>query len=579
MDPVARWPRRLAGLFVGLSPVGACAGAGAPAPGSPPTPAAPASSSAPGGSMAPAASAPPGAVGAACAAERPFQRGSCAAGLLCSPAPGGYCTAWCGFGSRCGGGAICAASHRAGELCVAGCGSDADCRDGYACDPTWRACAPPGFLAPEPPRCAAGPAPAGAPRARAAFEAPRLVSVGPSRGRYSFEPTAALLPDGGLAVVYTAMNEQDADNALAAIVVRADGSLSPTIVIRSGKRRHFDPWLAARGGELALVWLGHDGGGRDLNAEVALATSRDGLAWTAPRAVHDARRDCADGAPYCLDKPMVAAVLRAGRARADWLVTYAGTDGLRAVASDAASPGEPFSAAAEAGDGSYGDLRVDAAGRVHLAVVAGPRGERTHPFGDARSEVRYSSSADGGRTFSAPVRVNGAEEPVPFYFSNAQVVADPSRRAVHVAYPAGGPDLRWRIVVATTRDGGQTWSRRYAEDDPPCAHHMTPRLELDPRTGDLHLLWAENRGGSGRMVYTRCPGAGGACDPNEALSDVPFAAYGVVRHASWWRGEYDVLLLDPQRRVLHAVWTQPVDEAGVPTSRVFYSRSRLRAGP
>ena len=30
---------------------------------------------------------------------------------------------------------------------------------------------------------------------------------------------------------------------------------------------------------------------------------------------------------------------------------------------------------------------------------------------------------------------------------------------------------------------------------------MVPTATLDPRSGDLHVAWAENRGGEGRIVY------------------------------------------------------------------------------
>ncbi len=55
----------------------------------------------------------------------------------------------------------------------------------------------------------------------------------------------------------------------------------------------------------------------------------------------------------------------------------------------------------------------------------------------------------------------------------------------------------------------------------------------------------------------------------------PFANFTFVRHLPAWLGEYDVLLLDESRRILHAVFSAPIDERGVPTSRVFYASAKL----
>jgi hypothetical protein len=40
-------------------------------------------------------------------------------------------------------------------------------------------------------------------------------------------------------------------------------------------------------------------------------------------------------------------------------------------------------------------------------------------------------------------------------------------------------------------------------------------------------------------------------------------------------GEYESLLVDSKRRVLHAVWTQPVEENGKPIARIFHAQAKL----
>src|SRR5579871_1329338 len=116
---------KLPGLpsLASLSLLAACAPE-APAPTAPPSPAPP-----PPASLVPAtAPSAPGAVGAACKFERPFAQSDCTGGLMCAPAPGGYCTAFCGVFGPCAG--VCAEAPRGGELCYKSCERDADCRTG-----------------------------------------------------------------------------------------------------------------------------------------------------------------------------------------------------------------------------------------------------------------------------------------------------------------------------------------------------------------------------------------------------------------------------------------------------------------
>jgi hypothetical protein len=89
------------------------------------------------------------------------------------------------------------------------------------------------------------------------------------------------------------------------------------------------------------------------------------------------------------------------------------------------------------------------------------------------------------------------------------------------------------------------------------------------------LIWLENRSGSGAVAYAWCEPGGARCSANEAVSDRPFAAYGFERHSPKWLGEYGTLLIDPERGWLHAAWTQPVLENGVPIARIFWARSKL----
>jgi len=474
----------------------------------------------------------------------PFQEGTCAAGLVCAPGPGGYCTAPCFGGGACPDGSACTETIRAGKWCLASCD---DCREGYVCDEASGTCFLPDWHVPTVAACDAELPP------RREVEVHAL-SAG--QGRYAIEPAAALGPDGSVVVAYMAMGTPFEPSRIVTVRVNADGSVTEPRALEHERTQHFDPWMAAGpDGTLHLVWLAHDGRG-DQNAMIAYSRSTDGLTWSEPRAIHDADTDCPDR-HGCLDKPMVA-VAPDGPHRGRIHVLYFGAgDGgsLRAIHSD---DGETWSDSVKAGTDAYGDVLVDGRGRVHVVYGAGAEG--TNRFGDPDTHVVYTRSDDGGETFGEPTRVSDEEHSVPFYFSNPTLAL--TRSSVHVAYPAGTPDGAWRLYLATL--DGSEWTQTEVGGQA-CPNRMTPTLATD-RRGDLHLLFPEGGGGTGAMMHVRC--RRGRCEDPERLS-APFAAYSLVRHDAIWRGEYDALLAGP--RALHAVWTQPVDEDGTPTSRVFHA--------
>src|SRR5262249_22751188 len=151
------------------------------------------------------------------------------------------------------------------------------------------------------------------------------------------------------------------------------------------------------------------------------------------------------------------------------------------------------------------------------------------------------------------------------------LLADLDKGLLYVVYPVGTPDGKWDIILATSKDGGQTWSRATVNDDgAPCANHMAPTAVLDS-SGKIHITWFDNRSGKGSLAYASCASGGTKCTPNEAVSDAPFTSYGFGRNSTSWLGDYNTLMYDAKKKLLRAVWTQTVDENGVATSRIFTS--------
>ncbi|MCE9580134.1 MAG: hypothetical protein K8W52_43865 [Deltaproteobacteria bacterium] len=544
------------------------------------SPSRPASGSATTVTAAPAIDAPlaatpaPGKVGEVCHLDPASPQGTCHAGLFCFPSGGemGACTVPCGVtglapGGVCPDEAVCVATGRAGELCAARCETGADCLlPGTACDPARHVCLPPDMATPALARCDA---PA---RPRGDFSPPVALSSATSPGVYQYEPAATLTASGDLVVLYTGGGMFMGPSALGIARVPRAGAPVLDATIKTTKSQHFDPWLATDpSGALHAVWLGHNGGGRDLDPEIGYVRSTDGGAtWTAPVAV-DAPEDCADHRPFCLDKPMVAAGVGSGGKGAAVRIFYS-SNGMRMRSST--DGGKTFGAAVSVVGATYGDVAIDRGGAIHVVASSeqeeeaadGDEAARASVWGTNQAAIVYTASTDGVH-FAAPVAVSAPAESTPFFFVNPTLAIDEKRGWIYVAYAAGTPDGAWDIQLATSKDRGKTWTRIKANDDATCANHMVPNLAIDPTRGEPLLTWYENRGDAGHVAFTTCAVGGGSCKPAVAIS-APMAAYDLVRHSSKWLGEYEALLVDAKTRTLHAAWTEVGDEGGAPIARI-----------
>jgi len=492
----------------------------------------------------------PGHRGEACSREH-----LCAESFECQPMPGGYCASRCGEGQVCD--AACVETWRAGELCLATCTRDADCRadEGYVCDPRWKACVIPNATTIVPRSC---PAPRGIARDPAFAPSTRLSAV--EARAYAAELAAALDGKGELVAVFAARSAQRAGDALASIRVDAAARATSTS-IASPHARHAAPSLARdAAGTLHAVWIGSAAEGPPT---LAYATSRDGVTWSAPRALDDDGA-CAGGAA-CPDKPLIVAGAGA-------LYVLDAAHGLRVRASR--DGGKTFAPPRTALAGDHGNATVGADGRLHVVAIDGsPLGG----FGSANQRIQYTVSADGGRTFARPITVSRTDEMLPYFASNPSIAVDTRRRWIYVAYVRGGRDAVWDVVIAASKDGGETWTRRRITDDPPCAIHMIPNLALDPRTGKLHVAWYDSRGERGRFAHAVCTIGAATCTQVGRINDAPFATLSTARQGPRALGDRAALVLDDKRRMLHAVWAQPIDDGGHVATQIFHAKAKLPA--
>lgn len=488
---------------------------------------------------------------------------SCREGLVCGPLPGGYCTSACGVtGSPCDG--TCVATGRAGELCVRTCATDRDCRtdEGYVCDPTWRACLVPNVAAIVPHQC-----PTLTPARDLGFGESEPLSTAAAPGIYQLGPAAVLADDGGLVALYASRGATADPTVLGLARVDGTGARTIDVPFETARAKHSDPRLARdRKGTLYALWLGAD----EAQREIGFATSIDrGATWSAPIAVHDPD-DCAEGTADCLGAPMLAIGAAPARADVVYVLYAAGGHGLRVRASR--DGGKTFGPSTVALAGTYGNALATADGKLHVVALTGGM---LGAYGSAQQAVEYTVSSDGGATFAKPVTISARDEMLPYAFANPSIAVDTRRKWLYAAYVRGGRDARWDIMLAVSKDGGATWKRtKVAGDD--CAIHMVPNLALDPTTGTLHVAYYDSEDARGRFVHASCGPGGTKCKVLGAINSTPFATLATARHASTSVGDYEALVLDDKRRVLHAVWAQPIDEAGKPITRIFHARAKLK---
>ncbi|MGA2712335.1 MAG: sialidase family protein [Bryobacteraceae bacterium] len=139
-------------------------------------------------------------------------------------------------------------------------------------------------------------------------------------------------------------------------------------------------------------------------------------------------------------------------------------------------------------------------------------------FGAGRG-IYFSTSADSGKTFSAPVKVAEAEI-VPLTRHRGPRIAVVGRRIVITAVlgktpaegqhahglPADGDLIAWR-----SEDGGKSWSKGVTVNDSPGAPtEGLHALGVDAK-GNFFAAWLDHRGGHGTKLY-------GARSTNGALT-------------------------------------------------------------
>lgn len=166
-----------------------------------------------------------------------------------------------------------------------------------------------------------------------------------------------------------------------------------------------------------------------------------------------------------------------------------------------------------AGDGK-GRITRDIWDNGSLDLAVGADGAVYAAWTEYEGALWFSRSVDGGRQFSAPLRIAGGR-------------ARPARAPALAAGPAGTIYLAWTvgedaaadIQLTVSTDGGSSFGAPRAVAPSP-GYSDAPRLAVDPR-GTLHLAYAESAAGPfepSRILYTRSADGARTFEPPRAIS-------------------------------------------------------------
>ena len=274
---------------------------------------------------------------------------------------------------------------------------------------------------------------------------------------------------------------------------RLNGEMPPRVALGSSSGSSLP--------EIVALWTA-----RGTATEIKTARSRDGgRTFEKPSALQ------APGAAGDRGWPSLA-LDRTGRVHAIWL-DHRGLAAARAARGGASGhrPGAPHDGVAMAqnsslyyasGGGSSATEREVTKGVCYCcktALAAGGDGTLfaawRHVFPGSFRDMAFAASRDGGRSFSAPVRVSEDGWAIDACPDDGPAMAVDASGTVHLAWPTvlGGDNPRGAIFYASTRDGQRFTARRQWERS--AARSRRTRKSLVDGRRRVFVAWDELAGG------------------------------------------------------------------------------------
>jgi BNR repeat protein len=218
-------------------------------------------------------------------------------------------------------------------------------------------------------------------------------------------------------------------------------------------------------------------------------------------------------------------------------------------------------------------LSTDAAGKVY-GTWWEDAGDPLAPGG----LIWMAVSNDRGVTWQPNVQVTPEADA---YFDDPEIVAAPDGSVVYVTYqripPLGSID-EYDVMASVSIGGAPFAAPVKVNDDPSCATHFHASAAVDPASGDLHVIWYDNRYGDGRVMWSRARKPTGALTfaPNQPLTDTSFP-FSTTR-LQFFLGDYTSLAIANGK--MYAAWTDlradvPMPPNGAAQSAIFVAAGAL----
>ncbi len=345
-----------------------------------------------------------------------------------------------------------------------------------------------------------------------------VCAASPEGAPCPFGPDLAFGPDGTLYVLYVSLRGRGNTPGALWLARSSDGgrTLDPPVAVAG--ELTFQPRLTVDdAGTVHVVWLAAEAVG--LNqlagpARVVAARSGDGgRTFTPPVPVSDPGRERVGGASPVIDSngDMVVLYEDFKRNRRD----FGGLDGPVAeepfalVVSRSGDGGRSFGPGVELESGLVAARRFLVFLPEYPSLAAGPDGVLYVSWADGRNgdeDVFLRRSSDGGLSWSEPVRVNdnivrdGTTQYLP------QLVVAPGGRVDVLFYDrsADPADVRTHVVLASSDDGGDTFSRQRVSSasfdatvgptfGPAYGTDFGTRLGLASTDEDAYAAWTDTR--------------------------------------------------------------------------------------
>jgi hypothetical protein len=220
-------------------------------------------------------------------------------------------------------------------------------------------------------------------------------------------------------------------------------------------------------------------------------------------------------------------------------------------------------------------LTTDAAGKAY-ATWWEDAGDPLAPGG----LIWMAESDDRGVTWKPNRQVTTDADA---YFDDPEIAVTPDGSVVYVTYeriPTISSIDEYDVMAAASIGGAPFAAPVKVNDDPSCATHFHAACAVDPASGDLHVIWYDNRYGDGRVMWSRArkPSTGTALAfaANQPITDTSFPF--TTTRLQFFLGDYTFLTIVNGK--MYAAWTDlradvPMPPGGVAQSAIFVAAGAL----